>query len=72
MIKVSFENVGRDKQSWTEEFCELSESVMYHAIKKRRALASKDIYFDRDSGQIYAGVREVGTFKVFCLDPGLL
>lgn len=64
MIKVSFENVGRDKQSWTEEFRELSESALYRAIKKRRALASKDIYCDMDSGQIYAGFREVGAFKI--------
>lgn len=64
MIKVSFENVGRDKQSWTEDFRELSESALYRAIKKRRALASKDIFCDLDSGQIFAGFRCVGTFKV--------
>lgn len=63
-MKVTFENVGRDRQSWTEEMREVSESALYRAVKKRRALASKDIYCDIEEGIIYAGPRMVGTFSV--------
>lgn len=63
-MKVTFENVGRDKQTWTEEFRELSESALYRAVKKRRALASKDVWCDLDTGIIYAGGRAVGTFSI--------
>lgn len=67
-MKVTFENVGRSKQTWTEEMREVSESALYRAVKKRRALASKEIYCDindeRTGGFIYAGDRLVGAFSI--------
>lgn len=67
MTKVTFENVGRNKLTWSVELREVSESALYRAIKKRRALASNDIYCRSDdgvNGVIIAGFRQVGTFHI--------
>lgn len=67
MIKVRFESVGRDKRTWETEIRELSYPCLYQAIRKRKALASKEIDFewiDDNTAQIFAGSREVGTFKI--------
>lgn len=67
MTKVTFENVGRNNLTWTEEFRKVSESALRRAIQNRRALASNDIYCRSDdgiNGVIFAGFRAVGTFYI--------
>lgn len=69
MIKVRFEKVGRDRQTWEQELREVSYSSLYRAVKDRKALASKEIDFEWDedsttTGAITAGGRDVGRFTV--------
>ena len=67
-VEVKFENVGRDKKSWTSNLSEFTYSSLFRAVKKQRALGSRGLDFDYDSetnkGVIYAGMRDVGTFTV--------
>lgn len=65
-MKVTFENVGRNKKTWTAETEKLSESWVLSQIRKSKALMSNDISFDIEGnvGRIYAGFRPVGSISI--------
>lgn len=68
-MKVHFENVGRNKLSWTAEMGKLTHASLMRQINSKRALASRDVEFsvnDNDENQysIYAGFHNVGTVRV--------
>jgi hypothetical protein len=62
MKTVIFQNVGRDKMSWTIDSDDVSPQALCSAIRKRHALLSRDI--DCDNGIVYAGFRAVGTYLI--------
>ena len=69
MTRVRFENVGRDRKTWEVELCEIDYPSLYQAVKKKKALASKEIDFDwigndDTKGIVLAGGREVGRFTI--------
>ncbi len=67
MIRVQFENVGRDKMNWVENIPSMSEEYILQAVNRKRALASKEIAvgFTKMGGSLIVGFhRQVGTFRV--------
>ena len=68
-MKVEFENVGRDKMTWTADLPSLSwRSLEREVRRKRGALRSRSIEFEFNAegtaGVIYVGdFRPVGTFR---------
>ncbi len=67
-MKIRFSNVGRDKKTWEDEIPldsegYLAERQMYASVKRQSALMSADIDFS-DSGEIYAGGRNVGKWEI--------
>lgn len=72
-LTVEFIEVGRDKRTWTEVLranpldCDDIEAAVERAVSKSRALMSRDItavMTDVDRGDICAGMRTVGTFRI--------
>lgn len=68
-ITVHFREVGAQKQSWTARVGSLSDLALKRQIKKRHALASRDIDFDWNedgtAAVIWVGlVRRVGAVLV--------
>jgi hypothetical protein len=65
---VRFMNVGRMKLNWEQRIERpVDEVAIVTAIKKRKALMSKEVsapYVDDYGGRIYAGVREVGSYVI--------
>lgn len=65
---VKFENVGRSQMTWDEQMRALTPSAILSVLRKRKALASRYIDLDFDAntgkGEIYAGGRLVGTFRL--------
>ena len=69
MITVEFSEVGRDKRKFTASMAELDHSCLYRAVKRAKAIMSKDIEFmaDPDSNAgtvVVGGCRIVGFWKV--------
>lgn len=62
MITIHFQNVGRDKVSWCEEIREASEASIMRALRKRKALASREVWVE--DGEILAGGRLVGRYTI--------
>ena len=68
-ITVQFQNVGRDKLSWSEILTSLSASTLTKAIRRRKALKSRDIDFDWNDDLtgariVVGGFRHVGDLTV--------
>lgn len=67
-MKIHFEDVGRQKKTWTVELteAELTEKRVLREIRKSGALLSQDIEFiiDGSQGRIYAGIRHVGRIRI--------
>lgn len=65
---IKFENVGRDRKTWEQTIPSFDTQTLYKAVKKQGALGSLGIEFEYDpetnTGDIYAGFRQVGTFSV--------
>lgn len=69
MVTVEFNEVGRDKKSWTDTLPHLSASTLSKSVKRNRALMSRDIEFEFDQGEmsgsiIVGGMRPVGSWRV--------
>ncbi len=67
-MTVKFVDVGRSKMCWEEEISTVDELSIIRAVKKRKALASKEIdaSVEGTGGTIYvAGFRPVGHFFIF-------
>lgn len=68
-MTVKFENVGRDKKTWSADVSSLSDAELIRSIRKQGALASRDIAFEWSeegtSAQIYVGgFRCVGSISI--------
>jgi hypothetical protein len=65
---VQFKDVGRNKKSWEDRISVPSFEALGHCVKKSGALMSRDLDFDEDpdgmGGQVYAGMRVVGSYKL--------
>ena len=68
---VKFENVGRGKKSWESSIDCPNYTELLRAVKKGRALMSRDISFEFDeddnkSGNVCVGItnRAVGRFTI--------
>ena len=67
---VHFERVGRDNKTWSEDVGELCEENLLSAIRRKRALNSRDVEFgteppEHNTGRIVVGgLRTVGTFRL--------
>lgn len=66
MIKLRFENVGSKNKTWECRVKEVTETALLRQIRINQALMSRSLSFDFDGqeGNVYAGFRTVGTFKV--------
>jgi len=68
-MKVEFENVGRNKMTWTADLPSLSWRSLEREVRaKRGALRSRSVEFEFNAegtaGVIYVGdFRPVGTFR---------
>jgi hypothetical protein len=67
--RITFAGVGRGKKSWVSTIKQVpTEAILARLVRKSGALMSRDIecVFDEDQeyGEIYAGMRAVGAFKV--------
>ena len=68
-MKVTFENVGRHKMTWTADLPSLSWRSLEREVRaKRGALRSRSVEFEFNAegtaGVIYVGdFRPVGTFR---------
>jgi hypothetical protein len=72
-FRVTFQDVGPRKQTWTDTLRRLDHSSLLRSIRGRHALASRGIDFAVDDetghGDIYAGgFRNVGTFRFEAAD----
>lgn len=70
--RVTFAGVGRSKVGWVEVLKQKpTERILERLVKKQKVLMSRDIecVFDDDEeyGEILAGIRPVGAFRVECL-----
>lgn len=68
-MTVQFENVGRNKKSWTADIEEINGDLLMRQIRKHGALGSRDVSFlwDDDTNEgvvVVGGFRQVGTFRV--------
>jgi hypothetical protein len=60
--KVTFEDVGRYKLSWTVELANIGPAALVRAVKSRKgALASKAV--EAVDGHLFAGGRIVGFYS---------
>lgn len=66
MIKIKFENVGSGNKTWEANVKEVTEQSLTRSIRQNHALMSRNLSFDFDGteGNIFAGMRRVGAFKV--------
>lgn len=67
-MKVTFENVGRGRQTWTADLPSLSWRSLEREVRRKKALASRGVEFefnaDGTAGIILVGgFRPVGTFR---------
>jgi hypothetical protein len=67
-ICVRFENVGRNRLSWSADLVSISEASLTREVKRKKALASRGLCFsyDGEHGRIVAVSlsRVVGTFRI--------
>ncbi len=67
-MKVRFEEVGRQKKSWTAEVEEkdLTHSWLVRQVRKSGALMSQGIecIVEGNHGRIYAGMHGVGSIHI--------
>lgn len=67
---VNFNSVGRARATWSVDFAKRPDEMdIARAVQKKKCLASRfvDVEFindDETEGDISAGFRTVGTFKV--------
>lgn len=66
-VQVTFQNVGRQKKTWTTSFPRLSHNLLYLEVRTSPTLLSKDITFAWEIGSqhttIFAGQRPVASLK---------
>ena len=68
-MRVRFENVGRDRQSWDAELTSTSDRALIREIYDKQALMSKAIDFDwnvamEEADIVVGGSRIVGRIIV--------
>lgn len=68
-VLVQFSNVGCAKKSWQQEIPThddgtIDGNAMDRAIRKSKALASRDIEVDNDGGIYVGGFRRVGEWSL--------
>jgi len=71
MLRLHFENVGRQKKSWhldADDWDALTDQMILWSIQHSGALMSRDIEYnlcaDTGSGAIYAGMHPVGRLRL--------
>jgi hypothetical protein len=65
MIRVIFTEVGPRKLSWEAQTETLTYSWLMKQIRAKRALMSRGVDFDEETGGIYVGgFRRVGSFQI--------
>lgn len=70
MIRVRFVDVGPRRLTWEAQMTNLTESNLYYAVRRKKALGSKGIEFMADdetgmTGQIVVGMgRPVGRYEL--------
>ena len=68
-MKIHFEEVGRQKKSWTAEVAteaDLTHEWLVKQVRKSGALMSQGIecIVEGDHGRIYAGMHSVGSIRI--------
>lgn len=63
MLSVEFKEVGRYKKSWLATTKNITNNWIRNQIKNNAKVLSNDLFFT-DSGFIFAGKKNIGTFKV--------
>lgn len=68
-MKIHFENVGRDHLSWSAEIEDVTYRRLLAEIRKKKALASRDVEFDfaedgMSGNVIVGGWRPIGRFSL--------
>lgn len=66
--RIEFRNVGRGKKTWQCSVRELSHGSLIRALRKGRALMSRDISFmspeHDEPGVVFAGLHAVGEWVI--------
>ena len=65
-VTIRFENIGRNKMTWTESFVKMDYDLMLRAINRKCALGSRGACFvhDANRGIVLAGDHNIGSFRV--------
>lgn len=66
---VRFENVGRDKRTWTAKVRKMDHACLAQAVRSQGAIRSSDVMFvwdhlKNEGDIIVGGFRHVGSFRV--------